>query len=680
MGLFINTNLSSLNAQRRLTSTSNMLGRSFERLSSGLRINGAKDDAAGLAITNRITAQVRGLNQAVRNSNDGISLAQTAEGALNETTNILQRMRELSVQAANDTNNDADRASLQAEVAQLKDELDRIATTTNFNGNKLLDGSFLARDLQVGANVGETLTVSVASASTKDLARQARYPSGRTGAEFVSAQQLQAFTVNGTTVRDTVNADDTTSTVLNSSSAIAKAAAINDSSITTGVRAIVGQTTVEGQDPVQQVSLDEDTFITINNQKISGIDIESNDATGSLVDAINIHQSSTGVVATLTESGALKLTASDGRNIAVQVSESSLSTALGLDGASVATFTGTATASFGVAGGSDFTYEFDVTASTTTSYDIDFDITGDGTENFDVTIAINSDISAVVGALNGDANFTGAGLTAATIDADTIRITAANGSAFSTAISAAGNFNNSLSTTFQASTDEGALLDADQDIDVQGTTVSLTAGMDNAAIAGAINTAVGAGSSVSASVDAVTGEVVVTDTADITVTPTSAEINGGAAITANATRDTFIATGVIELQSNELFELGTGSADQIGFTNDGVYGINSDNSIAQVDIGTREGAVKALDTIDLAIENVSAQRATLGALQNRLDSTINNLSTTSENLSASRSRIMDADFAAETAMLSRNQIIQQASVSILAQANQQPQLALSLLG
>jgi flagellin len=333
-----------------------------------------------------------------------------------------------------------------------------------------------------------------------------------------------------------------------------------------------------------------------------------------------------------------------------------------------------------VAGGSDFTYEFDVTASTTTSYDIDFDITGDGTENFDVTIAINSDISAVVGALNGDANFTGAGLTAATIDADTIRITAANGSAFSTAISAAGNFNNSLSTTFQASTDEGALLDADQDIDVQGTTVSLTAGMDNAAIAGAINTAVGAGSSVSASVDAVTGEVVVTDTADITVTPTSAEINGGAAITANATRDTFIATGVIELQSNELFELGTGSADQIGFTNDGVYGINSDNSIAQVDIGTREGAVKALDTIDLAIENVSAQRATLGALQNRLDSTINNLSTTSENLSASRSRIMDADFAAETAMLSRNQIIQQASVSILAQANQQPQLALSLLG
>jgi flagellin len=147
MGLYINTNSSALNAQRQLTSTSSSLSRSFERLSSGLRINGAKDDAAGLSITTRFSAQIRGLNQAVRNSNDGISLAQTAEGALNETTNILQRIRELSVQSANDTNNDSDRASLQAEVSQLKTELDRIAETTNFNGNKILDGSFLSKDV-----------------------------------------------------------------------------------------------------------------------------------------------------------------------------------------------------------------------------------------------------------------------------------------------------------------------------------------------------------------------------------------------------------------------------------------------------------------------------------------------------------------------------------------------------
>ena len=133
MGLNINTNLSSLNAQRQLTSTSNSLGRSFERLSSGLRINGAKDDAAGLSITTRFTAQIRGLNQAVRNSNDGISLTQTAEGALSETTNILQRMRELAVQAANDTNTTADRQNLQDEVDQLVSELDRIGNNTTFN-------------------------------------------------------------------------------------------------------------------------------------------------------------------------------------------------------------------------------------------------------------------------------------------------------------------------------------------------------------------------------------------------------------------------------------------------------------------------------------------------------------------------------------------------------------------
>jgi flagellin len=164
MGLYINTNSAALNAQRQMNQVSNSLGRSFERLSSGLRINGARDDAAGLSISTRFTAQIRGLNQAVRNSNDGISLAQTAEGALNETTNILQRMRELSVQSANDTNNDSDRASLQAEVSQLKKELDRIAETTNFNGNNILNGEFLSKDIQVGANVGETINVSVQGA------------------------------------------------------------------------------------------------------------------------------------------------------------------------------------------------------------------------------------------------------------------------------------------------------------------------------------------------------------------------------------------------------------------------------------------------------------------------------------------------------------------------------------
>ncbi|TAK54334.1 MAG: flagellin FliC [Gammaproteobacteria bacterium] len=160
-GQVINTNMLSLNAQRNLSTSQTSLATALQRLSSGLRINSAKDDAAGLAISERFTAQIRGLNQAVRNANDGISLAQTAEGALAEVTNNLQRIRELAVQSANATNSASDRASLQAEVDQLIEEIDRVAGQTSFNGTALLDGSFTSAVFQVGANEGETITVSV---------------------------------------------------------------------------------------------------------------------------------------------------------------------------------------------------------------------------------------------------------------------------------------------------------------------------------------------------------------------------------------------------------------------------------------------------------------------------------------------------------------------------------------
>ena len=171
MSLTINTNLAALNAQRNLGKSQNELGKSMQRLSSGLRINSAKDDAAGLGISDRMTSQIRGLNQAARNAGDGISLAQTAEGALQESTNILQRMRELAVQSANDTNSTSDRQSLEAELDQLQTELDRIANTTSFNGKHLLDGSLTSFSFQVGANGGtdETISVSIASAKAADL-------------------------------------------------------------------------------------------------------------------------------------------------------------------------------------------------------------------------------------------------------------------------------------------------------------------------------------------------------------------------------------------------------------------------------------------------------------------------------------------------------------------------------
>ncbi|MBM4291608.1 MAG: hypothetical protein FJ138_09300, partial [Deltaproteobacteria bacterium] len=328
MGLYINTNTSSINARRRLTESTNALGRSFERLSSGLRINSAKDDAAGLAITNRMTAQIRGLDQAVRNSNDGISMAQTAEGALQEATNLIQRMRELSVQAANDSNNESDRMSLQEEVTQLIAEVDRIASSTNFNGNKILDGSIINNVLQVGANVGETLSVRISEMSANELGRQMRRDS-TVGVDTSVSVANGNLVINGTTIRDTVASDDIFSTANKSGSAIAKANAINDAFSFTGVRAIAGPNETVGR-TVGGGTLDETNFFTINNQKFGGFSLQANDSDGTLVDAINSAFDKTGVLANLNAAGELVLTAEDGRNIDVTVANGFVARATGL--------------------------------------------------------------------------------------------------------------------------------------------------------------------------------------------------------------------------------------------------------------------------------------------------------------------------------------------------------------
>lgn len=201
MAQVINTNIASLNAQRNLNKSQGMLNTSLQRLSSGMRINSAKDDAAGLAISERFTAQIKGLNQAVRNSNDGISLAQTAEGALGEVTNNLQRMRELAVQSANATNSSSDRVAMQAEVTQLMAEVDRVAGQTNFNGVKLLDGTFSSQTFQVGANVGETINVSsIVNATKQGLGIDDSAATRTDGTAVTTALTAGDLTVNGTDV------------------------------------------------------------------------------------------------------------------------------------------------------------------------------------------------------------------------------------------------------------------------------------------------------------------------------------------------------------------------------------------------------------------------------------------------------------------------------------------------
>lgn len=476
----INTNVLSLNAQRNLSKSDSSLATALQRLSSGLRINSAKDDAAGLAIANRFTTQIRGLNQAVRNANDGISLAQTAESALDELTNNLQRIRELAVQAANSTNSASDRAALDQEVQQRLAEVNRIASQTAFNGQKVLDGSFGSAQFQVGANVGETISVNLTTG--------------------VRADQLgQIATQTGTAV---------------------SASALTDGSVTIAV------------------------------------------GTGT---AVAIRASTAG-----TQAG--------------QTSDSAYAKVQAINGAGVSGLTATAS---------------NVTTGTFSTVSS----SAGGTSTYNLTI-------------NGVAIYSGTGNIAA------------SGSLTAADVAAQVNL-------FSAQTGVSA--------SVSGTDFTLTAA----------------------------------DGRNVVLAETIADGTGTASGTGIAAAQTGTLRGTIRLAASENITLGGTPAD-IGFS--GVTSIAKDTTtLASVSVTSVTNAETAIQRVDASLTAVSSLRSQLGAIQNRFESTISNLQTVSENLTASRSRIQDADFAAETAVLTRAQILQQAGVAVLAQANAAPQTILGLL-
>jgi len=325
MAMTINTNIASLNAQRNLGNTQGALNKSLQRLSSGLRINSAKDDAAGLAVSTRMTSQIRGLNQAARNANDGISLAQTAEGAMQESGNILQRMRELAVQSANDTNTASDRENIQKEVVQLKDELTRIASQTSFNGQKILDGTFTAAKFQVGAFADESISITVGNASATAM-----------GA-FGATSLLNIGIVDGTDDADTngVLTDTITLAGTDGSTDITYADDATAAEIAAQVNAVTGDTGVTaGAKTTIDLKLGAGAVVTsslsfvLSTVNGAGADqgsaktithtlTSTTDYTG-LRDAINAESSSTGVVASLnTAAGSLTLSNADGHNIQI---------------------------------------------------------------------------------------------------------------------------------------------------------------------------------------------------------------------------------------------------------------------------------------------------------------------------------------------------------------------------
>jgi len=680
MASFINTNIASLNAQRNLSTSSNSLTTSLQRLSSGMRINSAKDDAAGLAISQRMTSQVNGLNQAARNANDGISLAQTAEGALSSIGDSLQRLRTLAVQAANSTNSDSDRATIQTEVSSLIEEIGRVSESTEFNGIKLLDGSFQKQAFQVGANANQNINVSIGSASLDKLG--SAQSSSLTAANNGTALSTGDLTINGVAIPGSSAAADNASRNGNAASAIAKAAAINSVSDKTGVTAKADVNEVGG---AKMTAASTTGTLVINGVTTASIKTTTDGATSraAVISAINAISGQTGVVASDGGSSAagVKLTAADGRNIKVSTAAGLTSASTGISGLGAGTtqygkytltsskditVTGDATKlkNAGVVSGtyaSQTAYASSTSGTSTAFAAGDFKINGvaigASLAKSDTASSVGQAASAIakVAAINALSEQTGV---TATANANTV-----SGAAM-TAASLTGSLKiNGISTgTFSTSTDgaksRAAVISAINAISGQTGVVAVDGGTSAAGVS--LVAADGRNIAVSAT----------------TLTSASTGLKNAAAGTASY--------GTFTLKSSKEFSVTAGTTGATsasnGMVNQGTYGAGrSGQSLDSVDVSTAAGANAAIVAIDNAISSVNTSRADLGAIQNRFAATVSTLQSTAENLTAAKSRIVDADFAAETASLTRGQILQQAGTAMLAQANSLPNGVLSLL-
>jgi flagellin len=716
MPAVINTNVASLNAQRNLNSSQSALQTSLQRLSSGLRINSAKDDAAGMAITERMTSQIRGLNQASRNANDGVSLAQTAEGGLSEVGNNLQRIRELAIQSANSTNSASDRTSLNAEVTQLLAEIQRVATTSQFNGQNILDGTFTAAQFQVGANANQTITASTGNSQTSAL-----------GSYQVASNSISAVSGTALTAGQlTLNGIDVGSSTSGSAEAIS--AAINGATNQTGVSSSASTVVTSSvSNPLLRNQSLQSGDLVINGVSVGAVAGSSNVATqgSNVAAAINAVSTQTGVTAAANGgTGALTLTSNTGKTIDITTNAATtadgatrVENATGLELASAAktfgnsvitvaagarqavthTSTNTATSADTLTvAGVTFTYSAGVNSATNIQIN---NTTADAQgANVRAALALNSTVTnafAITGATT-DAILTAKSNVKSTAYSDGLASAAATAQAGAWAQGTAGGGvaigdtmkvggityeftrHNATSVTtagnIQVKLGTGGTLASDDDI--------LTA----TNLAAAISAQQAAGNGTVGFTSRTAGAVTVTNTlygtAGVVAVPTEPISLGTAGAVASV--DTAGVSGVYATNSSKgTLTLNSANTFSIGGTSPAAAGLSTANvgltAINTVDISTLAGANNAISLIDGALSQVSTIRGSMGALQNRFASVVSSLSASSENLSSARSRILDADFAAETAQLTRNQILQQAGTAMLAQANQLPNNVLSLL-
>jgi len=713
----INTNVKALSAQASMSNVNKSMETAMERLSTGIRINSAKDDAAGLAIAIRMTADIRGTAVAIRNSNDGISLAQTAEGGLGQINDILQRMRELAVQSSNSTAAPDNRQASQLEISQLKQEIDTISNRTNFNGIKLLDGSAAKLNIQTGVNAGDSMVMSISAARTQDIgigARSSLTATGTSGTATSLAKQINAgdLIINGVSVGASDAVSDSLSTGDKSSSSIAKVAAINAVSAQSGVTATVGKTTVNGS--VMTATTGVGT-VTINGVATAAITVTADAGVSrtNVVNAINLISAQSGVRAVDTGdlNKGVQLIADDGRNITLAFSETSAtfaasSTGLGLAGVHTGAYQLTSTSGSPIvlsssssgtianAGLVSGTFAANVSTVTSVARAVGATTVVPSGPGVGVLLAGTMRINgiAIDAAVSASDSASDVTATSSTKAASAIAIAAAiNAKTGLTGVTAKAEPTTIVGTSFTAAATAKTLR-------INGVNVSLA---DTDITVGLIATAINAKSGQTGVVASDNGRGMTLTAADgrnisvALVYGAAGESSGnvglaaanvlGSSAASTAVASAAITTyGGVTLNSDVAFAIeggsdGNVSFEKLGFKTGTVGGSNNGIKISNIDVSTQSGAQQAITALDAAMKMVSLNQAQLGAYQNRLESAIANLTESSTNMNASRSRVLDTDYARESTNLAKSQIITQAATAMLAQANQSAQSVLALL-
>lgn len=827
MSLVVNTNVSSLTAQRALAYADSLQGEAMTRLSTGSKINSASDDAAGLAIAQRMTSQVNGLNMAIKNANDGISLTQSVEGALVEVADMLQRLRELAVQSANDTNTGTDRSAIQEEVNLLVAEITRVSANTRFNNQVVLDGTYTSKQMQVGTEGGETINISLDSTSANAL-----------GAHEIVGDVIAASAGAGNGVKTNLT-DDADDIIINGNSVsrtIAVSAGDSAKNTAANINAVSGETGVTATAKTYAVMHNEyhqdQTYSLKINGTTTGDFVMSRTSVSDAVDKINAVSGSTGVTASATSDNKVRLYSSDGADMLVENEKSltnlriktmkhdgtSTETALAVnavknDASSLAdntdfyirnASTGVTTSFTTVTTHNQHEYSTlinnalgategtaairvtssDATALTTGNYYLKQESTGDvfkilvsgtdaaawqtglGNATFfggdhdgtaknlttyqDITASLTGGKVQLVGdRMFGDFNVFSDATLATNIanqthanhkvgvegtgidvrsadgttnaDVDFIATAGENGSGTtdvtlggSAAVAAIGTEDTEANggatlivaqqiTITSAGDDSGTTVTV-EGTNADGSTISETLTAGNAAAVTTLNrfktvTAVtmGAGSAgtVSVGVEGTSvnynykgargfGDFDISTAATGGTVQTSSTVTGDIdnqdlALAAAGGNDAATIQGTISLKSSKVFSVTQSGTEASANDNYFTTSASTLNTVSNVDLRSQAGASAALAVLDGAIEKISSLRSDLGAIENRLDHTVSNLMNISEQTEAARSRIQDADFSAESAKLAKAQVLKQAGVGMLAQANASSQLVLQLL-